>query len=152
MEEACVSREEPMCAPTEHQPTQCLLFTDSISLFSIYYVLDARAMEIALKVFLVQPGRHTCTPASTIQYAKSYMYLSKGQGLQEKKKIGGLHLKDGRVEVFLGEVRLGLWAEYAKMGNIQPKQESSGRKNGCLNYSCAVPVRVLSQRERRHYV
>lgn len=52
----------------------------------------------------------------------------------------------------LGEVRFGLWAEYAKMGNIQPKQESSGRKKGCLNYSCAVPVHVLSQQERRHYV
>lgn len=80
-----------------------------------------------------------------------YVFDQRARAIGEKK-IGGLHLKDGRVEGFLGEVRLGLWAEYAKMGNIQPKQESSGRKKGCLNYSCAVPVHVLSQQERRHYV
>lgn len=108
-------------------------------------------MEIALKVFLVQPGRHTCKSASTIQYAKSCIYLSKGQGLWEKKS-GGLHPKGGRVKGFPGVVMLGLWAEYTKMRNIQPKQESSGRKKGCLHYSCAIPVHVLSQQERRQYV
>lgn len=88
MEEACVSREEPMCAPTEPAP-QCLLFTVSISAFSIYYVLDARAMEIALTVFLVQPGRHTAVhqqvPSSM---PKSYMYLTQGQGYRRKKNWG----------------------------------------------------------------
>ena len=46
----------------------------------------------------------------------------------------------------------GLWAEYTKMKNIQPKQESGGRKKGCLNYSCAIPVHVLSEQERRQCV
>ena len=34
--------------------------------------------------------------------------------------------------------------EYAKMRNIQPRKESRGRKKGCLNYSCAIPVHVRS--------
>ena len=137
MEEACVSREEPMCAPTEHQPTQCLLFTDSINLFSIYYMRDARTMEIALKVFLVQPGRHTCKSASTIQYTKSYMYLSKGQGLWEKKKGGGLHLKGGRVEDFLGRWCLGFGLSIQRWEIFsQSKKVVEGRKG---DWILAVP-------------
>ena len=69
-----------------------------------------------------------------------------------EKKGGRLASKGWESRRLPGAVMLGLWAEYTKMRNIQPKQESSGRKKGCLNSSCAIPVHVLSQQERRQYV
>lgn len=72
-----------------------------------------------------------------------YVFEQRARAIGEKKRRG-LHLKGGRVERFPEEVLLGLWAEYTKMRSIQPKQESGGRKKGCLNYSCAIPVHVLS--------